>query len=448
MNKTQLFEEIKALVNELKIQSNSTSVNSTNYNVSKEDVMTKSGREIMEMLTKSYKEVQSTLDEVNSMSNETKQLFDMIERIYLIQYSLDCANMININNTQIVMNQITEQLDQFHYEADNLKVETDQIQIKDIKKEVQYRVEKKEALDRHITRVIDKLMWSIDRKTMIMIGKYLKSNQDYVNVMKVNKKYAKLTKEFTYNPISDCSLFKHMNIQHFYKMNDKKNRITNMEYYIYWYDDKIAEQQADSNEIFKYEIRKENNKGIKGNACIDFSEINNDHIEENVGLLEEWSGLSYDRIVYDSDKDGKNSEMFKQKVMDQEHLYFIVIDNQNNVFGHYHPSVIHGIRTDCIDNNIFMFTLFSNGRCEPKKFEGKGNLCTQLLQGERFYKVSYPKNDGNGVWLYEFDNIDRSNMGPLNNYFIGIVGTELTGRNCSLSTCQFTQKRIIVIQMN
>ena len=37
-----------------------------------------------------------------------------------------------------------------------------------------------------------KSKWEINMEQMVMIGKYFKTNQEYVNVMKVSKKYEKL----------------------------------------------------------------------------------------------------------------------------------------------------------------------------------------------------------------------------------------------------------------
>ena len=55
--------------------------------------------------------------------------------------------------------------------------------------------------------------------------------------------------------------------------------------------------------------------------------------------------------------------------MNHNQLYFIIIDSNDNVFGHYHSSVIDKINNWIYDSNIFIFTLNSNGRCEIKKFE-------------------------------------------------------------------------------
>ena len=75
---------------------------------------------------------------------------------------------------------------------------------------------------------------SITIDYMMIIGKYFKSNQDYVNVMKVNKKYQQLVKMYKFNPIGDCRLFKNMETQHFYEYRDIFYRNRDMFMYIYW----------------------------------------------------------------------------------------------------------------------------------------------------------------------------------------------------------------------
>ena len=54
-------------------------------------------------------------------------------------------------------------------------------------------------------------------------------------------------------------------------------------------------------------------------------------------------------------------------------LYFIVIDSNNNVFGHYHPGFVGHFNVEGYDGDhddgIFLFTLNSNGRCGVKKYD-------------------------------------------------------------------------------
>lgn len=71
---------------------------------------------------------------------------------------------------------------------------------------------------------------------MMIIGKYFKTNADYINVMKVNKKYINLTKMYKYNPISDTRLFKNIETQHFYSLDDVFYKHRFLYHYVYWID--------------------------------------------------------------------------------------------------------------------------------------------------------------------------------------------------------------------
>ena len=161
-----------------------------------------------------------------------------------------------------------------------------------------------------------------------------------------------------------------------------------------------------------------------------------EEIKNNMAQLEAWSGQKYSEVLYDSDIDGKDSSIFRNKIMNHNQLYFIVIDSKNNVFGHYHSSVINKIDRDIYDSNIFIFTLYSNGRCGIKKFNNKNvNAYTYIYNDNRYYYC----------YGYRICQIDTNNSG-ISNYiedrFSGIEKTTLTG-----NTNNFTTKRIIVIQM-
>ena len=125
--------------------------------------------------------------------------------------------------------------------------------------------------------------------------------------------------------------------------------------------------------------------------------------------------------------------------MNHNQLYFIIIDSKNNVFGHYHSSVIDKINNWIYDSNIFIFTLNSNGRCEIKKFNNKNvnNAYTCIYNDNNYYGCGYYgicQIDTNRSFISDY----------IEDYFSGIEKTILTGNynpNC------FTTKRIIVIQM-
>ena len=141
---------------------------------------------------------------------------------------------------------------------------------------------------------------------------------------------------YKYNPISDISLFENIQTQHFYNKEDVENKKDELYQYIYWFNELMKNKK--DNEIFK-------------------DIIFNKYIVNNIPILEEWSGLKFNEVLYDSEKDGKSSEIFRNKVVNYSHLYFIVIDSNNNVFGHYHNGIINRIGHRIYDKSIFMFSL-------------------------------------------------------------------------------------------
>ena len=78
------------------------------------------------------------------------------------------------------------------------------------------------------------MKWKITIDSMLIIGKYFKENEDYINVMKVCKKYLDLVKMYHFNPINECELFENMESQYLYSEGDKKKE--EMYQYVYWYE--------------------------------------------------------------------------------------------------------------------------------------------------------------------------------------------------------------------
>ena len=69
---------------------------------------------------------------------------------------------------------------------------------------------------------------------VMIIGKYFNSPNDFINIMKVNKKYKELVLMYRFNPISDDRLFEKIETQHFYQYSDIFYRKRNMFKYVYW----------------------------------------------------------------------------------------------------------------------------------------------------------------------------------------------------------------------
>ena len=80
----------------------------------------------------------------------------------------------------------------------------------------------------------DKSKYLLTVDFIMIIGKYFKTNNDFVNVMKVCKKFQELVSMYKFNPISDISLFECMQTQHFYSESDFATALPKMYQYIFW----------------------------------------------------------------------------------------------------------------------------------------------------------------------------------------------------------------------
>ena len=62
----------------------------------------------------------------------------------------------------------------------------------------------------------------LDVYDMMLVAKYFNSNIDYINVMKVNKKYEELSEYHYSDPMYDCPLFNTIKTQYVYSENEEE----------------------------------------------------------------------------------------------------------------------------------------------------------------------------------------------------------------------------------
>ena len=72
----------------------------------------------------------------------------------------------------------------------------------------------------------------------------------------------------------------------------------------------------------------------------------------------------YNQVFYKSEMNGKETSTINSTVINHEHLYFIVIDNKNNMFEHYFETIIHNSYRHNEHNynyysRIFIFSLIN-----------------------------------------------------------------------------------------
>ena len=120
----------------------------------------------------------------------------------------------------------------------------------------------------------DKSKWEQTIDVMMITGKYLESNKDFINLMKVSKKYNELVLMYHYNLISDPSLFENMETQYFYKPEDVLNIKEGMKKYVHLNGNKRAIRDEGFNiiNINNFDMKKQS-KTIKN--AEDIYEVNN-----------------------------------------------------------------------------------------------------------------------------------------------------------------------------
>ena len=129
-----------------------------------------------------------------------------------------------------------------------------------------------------------------------------------------------------------------------------------------------------------------------------------------------------------------------------------MIDSNNNVFGHYHDSLINkcGLRSSYEDleknfiqnDRIFLFTLHNNQDNWIQKFEQREKVSTLIYDNSYFYRCG-----GESLMRFYVLNIGSccNEMKGISVMFNGTNGTELIGYSCDEDDIPFTVKRLIVI---
>ena len=168
------------------------------------------------------------------------------------------------------------------------------------------------------------------------------------------------------------------------------------------------------------------------------------YIMNNKSVLEEWSGKTFNRVLYDSDNDDKKASTFREKIMNHGQLYFIVFDYNNNVFGHYYPGVINKTERLFSDVDTFIFTVNSNGRCGMKKFNSKGkSTWTFIYDGEDYGYYSFGCKNEVRYEALNFKEKSRIFGYGMVELFEGVGKDTLTGSNDH----EYSVRKLLIIEM-
>lgn len=185
----------------------------------------------------------------------------------------------------------------------------------------------------------------------MIVLKYFNTNNDYINFIKVCKKYKDILECFKFNPIGDPELFPNIETQQFYNSNDFIYALPQMYRYLYW-----GEFTHDQ----EMKIKKINSKKYKfnyydENILIKDKLISKDLRKSICSRLLINSDFKINNLLFDSDKDSSIGNI-------SGNILEIYQDNDNNILG-----IIKGIKNYNVDltNNPFgiisMYYLDKNG---------------------------------------------------------------------------------------
>lgn len=176
---------------------------------------------------------------------------------------------------------------------------------------------------------------------------------------------------------------------------------------------------------------------------------------ENVSTLEEWSKLQVKDVLYDSESNEKTSVDFRSKVLHHSHMYFIVIDSEDNIFGNYIDTELKKTGQPIADKKAFMFTLSHKGKEQKNKYPirlSKSNNAFYLFTNKKFYGCGYSFYGG-ARFAYCLLSFESNKKGEYENNHLyypqnsfdkaslkDIIGVETEHTN-------FLPKRLIVIEM-
>ena len=105
--------------------------------------------------------------------------------------------------------------------------------------------------------------------------------------------------------------------------------------------------------------------------------------KEQKNYLEEWTGLQWNAILFDSNVDdwSMKTSKFNERIMGKKQLVFIIQDEDGEIFGFYFNNQVNNKQSwTQSDTNSFYFNLQSNGRLpKPMKFKQRNLSCITIF---------------------------------------------------------------------
>ena len=189
----------------------------------------------------------------------------------------------------------------------------------------------------------------------------------------------------------------------------------------------------------------------------EMKEIKEIQKRNEIAQLEEWIGLKYKEVIFDSDisewRQGKS--VFDKRIFGKDKMAFIIEDSEHNKFGCFINSVIDQYRyvedgkwkgERISDEKAFIFTLRSNGRVDGmKKYDIKPEeKQNAFVLYKNNWGILFSVGGGNDICIRKENHKTECYCKPKSFYYRGnkdILDGKIGKENC------FTLQRFVVIQM-
>ncbi|KAL7715576.1 TLDc domain-containing protein [Entamoeba marina] len=117
--------------------------------------------------------------------------------------------------------------------------------------------------------------------------------------------------------------------------------------------------------------------------------IEENEVQANARVMENWCGMKYDNIIFDSDRNNSTKQSILSQILNKNYLYFIHFDENGNIFGGYLSEQVHTTDVWIYDDNAFLFTLTRNYLTNRNKFN--------IEKGKEVFWIY-----SSSQWLYRF----------------------------------------------
>ena len=163
-------------------------------------------------------------------------------------------------------------------------------------------------------------------------------------------------------------------------------------------------------------------------------DVEHEILEKNITKMSEWTGKLKARILYDSKKNEFTNAEFNKKCLNQSNIAIVGFTTDGDVFGGYLEQAITKTSTYFNDQNHFVFSLESHGRCQtPQRWFQKNRSGNTVYWRENCSNGFIKFGDGNGHYFYLGNEQSDSYCYNLSGMYDGIQDTTLTGKNGSSS---------------